>query len=47
MNLLYGVLLFIIAHIGAFFQLNGQFKWDFFTVPSYRFFQDIEGALNF
>ena len=30
MNLLYGVLLFIIAHIGAFFQLNGQFKWDWF-----------------
>jgi hypothetical protein len=29
-NLLYGILFFIIAHIGAFFQLNGQFKWDWF-----------------
>jgi hypothetical protein len=30
-NLLYGILFFIIAHIGAFFQLNGQFKWDWFA----------------
>ena len=29
-NILYGLLFFIIAHIGAFFQLNGQFKWDWF-----------------
>ena len=29
-NLLYGILFFIIAHIGAFFQLNGQFRWDWF-----------------
>ena len=28
MNLLYGILFFILAHIGAFFQLNGQFKWE-------------------
>ena len=30
-NLIYGILFFIIAHIGAFFQLNGQFKWDWFA----------------
>ena len=29
-NLLYGILFFILAHIGAFFQLNGQFRWDWF-----------------
>ena len=29
-NLLYGILFFILAHMGAFFQLNGQFKWDWF-----------------
>ena len=29
-NLIYGILFFIIAHMGAFFQLNGQFKWDWF-----------------
>ena len=29
-NLLYGIIFFIIAHAGAFFQLNGQFKWDWF-----------------
>ena len=29
-NLLYGILFFIIAHIGVFVQLNGQFKWDWF-----------------
>ena len=29
-NILYGILFFVIAHIGAFFQLNGQFKWDWF-----------------
>ena len=29
-NLIYGILFFIIAHIGAFFQLNGQFRWDWF-----------------
>ena len=30
MNLLYGIFFFILAHIGAFIQLNGQFKWDWF-----------------
>jgi hypothetical protein len=30
-NLIYGIIFFIIAHIGAFFQLNGQFKWDWFA----------------
>lgn len=30
-NLIYGIIFFIIAHIGAFFQLNGQFKWDWFV----------------
>jgi hypothetical protein len=29
-NLLYGIIFFMLAHIGAFFQLNGQFKWDWF-----------------
>ena len=29
-NLLYGILFFILAHIGAFFQLNGQFRWNWF-----------------
>ena len=29
-NLLYGIIFFVIAHMGAFFQLNGQFKWDWF-----------------
>ena len=29
-NLIYGIIFFIIAHIGAFFQLNGQFRWDWF-----------------
>ncbi len=29
-SLLYGIFFFILAHIGAFIQLNGQFKWDFF-----------------
>ena len=29
-NLLYGIFFFILAHIGAFIQLNGQFKWDWF-----------------
>ena len=29
-NLIYGILFFIIAHMGAFFQLNGQFNWDWF-----------------
>ena len=28
MNLLYGIFFFILAHIGAFIQLNGQFKRD-------------------
>ena len=31
MNLLYGIFFFILAHIGAFIQLNGQFKWDWFV----------------
>ena len=30
MNLLYGIFFFILAHIGAFIQLNGQFRWDWF-----------------
>ena len=30
-NILYGVLFFSLAHIGAFLQLNGQFKWDWFA----------------
>ena len=29
-NLLYGIFFFTLAHIGAFIQLNGQFKWDWF-----------------
>ena len=29
-NLTYGVLLFFAAHIITWFQLNGQFKWDWF-----------------
>ena len=28
--LLYGVLMFFLAHIITFFQLNGQFLWKFF-----------------
>ena len=31
MKLLYGIFFFILAHIGAFIQLNGQFKWDWFA----------------
>ena len=30
-NLLYGMLFFLLAHICAFLQLNGQFKWEWFT----------------
>ena len=30
MNLLYGMLFLALGHLGAFFQLNGQFKWDWF-----------------
>ena len=29
-DLLVGIIWFIIAHISVFFQLNGQFKWDWF-----------------
>lgn len=29
-NLLYGILFFALGHIGAFLQLNGQFKWEWF-----------------
>ena len=29
-NLLYGIIFIALGHIGAFFQLNGQFKWDWF-----------------
>jgi membrane protein CcdC involved in cytochrome C biogenesis len=29
-NLTLGVLCFILAHIGAFYQLNGQFIWKWF-----------------
>ena len=31
MNLLYGILYFLLAHICAFIQLNGQFKWEWFA----------------
>ena len=30
-SLIYGVLLFFGAHIITWFQLNGQFKWDWFV----------------
>ena len=30
MNLIYGMLFLALGHLGAFFQLNGQFKWDWF-----------------
>tara|TARA_Y100000385_G_C12768999_1_gene498447 strand:- start:281 stop:625 length:345 start_codon:yes stop_codon:yes gene_type:complete len=29
-NLIYGILYFLIGHILAWFQLNGQFKWPWF-----------------
>ena len=29
-NLLYGIIFIALGHIGVFFQLNGQFKWDWF-----------------
>ena len=29
-NLALGVLCFVLAHIGAFYQLNGQFIWKWF-----------------
>ena len=29
-NLLYGILFFALGHLGAFLQLNGQFKWEWF-----------------
>ena len=29
-SLLYGILWFLLAHIVVFFQLNGQFKWEWF-----------------
>ena len=29
-NILYGMLFFALGHLGAFLQLNGQFKWDWF-----------------
>jgi len=31
MNLVYGILFFLLAHAAAFFQLNGQFKWEWFA----------------
>jgi len=31
LNLLYGILFFFLAHIAAFLQLNGQFKWEWFA----------------
>ena len=31
MKLLLGILLFLLAHIITFFQLNGQFKWEWFV----------------
>lgn len=30
MNLLYGILFFVLGHVAAFIQLNGQFKWEWF-----------------
>ena len=30
-NLIYGILFFALGHLGAFLQLNGQFKWDWFA----------------
>ena len=27
-NILYGIIFFTLAHLGAFIQLNGQFKWE-------------------
>ena len=30
-NILYGLLFFALGHLGAFLQLNGQFKWDWFA----------------
>jgi len=29
-SLITGILYFLLAHIMVFFQLNGQFKWDWF-----------------
>ena len=29
-NLISGIVFFIVAHIIVFFQLNGQFKWEWF-----------------
>lgn len=29
-NLLLGIFFFLCGHIAVFFQLNGQFKWDWF-----------------
>ena len=31
MNLLYGIFYFLLAHVCAFIQLNGQFKWEWFV----------------
>ena len=31
MNIIYGILLFLVAHIVTFFQLNGQFRWEWFA----------------
>ena len=31
MDLFYGILFFLLAHICAFLQLNGQFKWEWFA----------------
>ena len=28
--LLIGIFWFILGHVGVFFQLNGQFKWEWF-----------------
>ena len=30
-SLLYGIFFFLLAHICAFLQLNGQFKWEWFV----------------
>ena len=30
-SLIYGLIFFIIGHIAVFIQLNGQFKWEWFS----------------
>ncbi len=35
LNLLYGILFMALGHIVAFFQLNSQFKWEWFKEHSW------------